>query len=79
MYLVIIIIIYFKEDINRLLLDLKYPELELELTILELELELKLIVSCRIGIEKNGLGIELKKLDWPQSCSWIFTRFIFRF
>ena len=62
MYLVIRIIINFKEDINRssmeLRLDLKSRELELEF----LELRLELIVSCGIGIgiEKNWTGIELK-------------------
>ena len=65
MYLVIKIIINFEEDINRsflnLRLDLKSLELELELK--SPELELKLIVSSgiRIGIENNGIGIELKK------------------
>ena len=67
MYIVVIIITNFEEDINRsfleLKLDLKLPELELELKSPELELELKLIVSSRIGIgiENNGFGIELKK------------------
>ena len=74
MYLVIIIIINFEEDIKRsfleLRLDLNSPELELECP--ELELELKLIVSSGIGIgigiENNGIGIgiELKKWNWPQ-------------
>ena len=83
MYLVIIIIINFEEDIKRsfqeLRLDFNSPELELELELkcleLELELELKLIVSSGIGIgigiENNGIGIgiELKKRNWPQPCS----------
>ena len=80
MYLVIIIIINFEEDIQRsfqeLRLDVNSPELELELELkcleLELELELKCIVSSGIGIgigiENNGIGIgiELKKRNWPQ-------------
>ena len=74
MYLVIIIIINFEEDIKRsfqeLRLDFNSPELELELECLELELELKLIVSSGIGIgiENNGIGIgiELKKRNWHQ-------------
>ena len=83
MYLVIIIIINFEEDIQRsfqeLRLDVNSPELELELELkcleLELELELKLIVSSGIGIgigiENNGIGIgiELKKRNWPQPCT----------
>ena len=72
------ITINFTEDFNRssleLRLDLKSPELELELKSpeLELELQLKLIVSSGIGIgiENNGIGIELKKWNWPQPCSW---------
>ena len=67
MYLVIMIIIDFKEDINRSLLemrmDMKFPELELLLNFLELEL--RLLVSCGIGIEKNGIGLELKTWNWP--------------
>ena len=46
---------------------LKCPQLELELKSPELKLELKLIVSCGIGIEKNGIGIALKKWNWPQT------------
>ena len=74
MYLVnIIIIISFKEDVKRSLLelqlDLKSPELELEF--LELSLELKLILSCGIGVVKNeiGIGIEMRKINraWPKS------------
>ena len=65
MYLVIIIIINFEEDINRsfqeLGLDLNSPELELELKCPEWELELKLFVSSGIGIENYGIGIELKQ------------------
>ena len=34
------------------------------------ELELKLIVKIGIGIENNGIGIELKKWNWPQPCRW---------
>ena len=78
MYLVIIIIINFEEDIKRsfqeLRLDFNSPELELKCLELELELELKLIVSSGIGIgigiENNGIGIgiELKKRNWPQPC-----------
>ena len=49
MYIVIVIVINFKEDINRsfleLRLDLKSPELELESKSPELELKLKLIVK----------------------------------
>ena len=49
MYIVIIIITNFEEDINRsfleLRLDLKSPELELELKSPEMQLELKLIVK----------------------------------
>ena len=49
MYIVIIIIINFEEDIDRsfleLRLDFKSPELELELKSPKLELELKLIVK----------------------------------
>ena len=77
MFLVIMIIINFAEDFNRsfldLRLDLKSLELELELKSLELELELKLIVSSGIGIENNGIGIELKKWNWPQPC-WNSTQ-----
>ena len=72
MYLVIIIIISFREDFNRsfldLRLDLKSPEFELELELKcpELELELKLILSSgtgiRIGIENNGIGIGIEKI-----------------
>ena len=66
------IMINFTEDFNRsflqLRLDLKSPELELELKSPELELELKLIGSSGIGIgiENNGIGIELKKWNWSQ-------------
>ena len=84
MYLVIIIIINFEEDIKRsfleLRLDLNFPELELELKCpeLELQLELQLIVSSGIGIgiENNGIGIgiELKKRDWPQPWSLYESR-----
>ena len=86
MYLVIIIIINFEEDIKRsfqeLRLDFNSPELELELELkcleLELELELKLIVSSGIGIgigiENNGIGIELKKRNWPQP--WLLPCFL---
>ena len=84
MYLVIIIIINFTEDFNRSFLDfrldLKCPELELELKCPELELELKLIVSSGIGIgiENNGIGIELKKLNWPQPCTYFILIWIKR-
>ena len=75
MYLVIKIIINFEEDINRsflnLRLDLKSLELELELK--SPELELKLIVSSGIGIENNGIGIELKKWNWPQPWTHRYT------
>ena len=70
MNLVIMVIINFEEDINRSFLekrlDLKFLELELELKSpeLELELELKRIVSSGIGIENNGIRIELKKWNW---------------
>ena len=78
MYLVIIIIINFEEDIKRsfleLRLDLNSPELELKCP--ELELELKLIVSngIGIGIENNkiGIGIELKKTELTPT---LFLRF----
>ena len=76
MNLVIIITINFDEDINRsfleLRVDLNSPELELELKCPELELELKLIGSSGIGIgiENNGIGIELKKWNLPQPCAW---------
>ena len=72
MYLVIVIKINFEEKINwsflELTLDLNSPELELEVKCPELELELKLLVSNGIGIENNGIGIELKKWNWPQLC-----------
>ena len=71
--------INFAEDFMSfldLMLDLKSPELELELELKSPELELKLIVSSGIGIENNGIGIELKKMEltptlaailsWPQ-------------
>ena len=63
MYIVIIIIISFEEDINRSFLELRLAlkSPELELNSLELELELKLIVSSGIGIEYNRIGIALKK------------------
>ena len=67
MYIVIIIIINFAEDFNRsfleLSLDFKSLELELELKPPELELELKLIVSSGTGIENNGIGIGIEKME----------------
>ena len=70
MYHVIIIIhvINFEEDRIEIGFEISIIELEMELKSPELELELKLIVSSGIGIENSEIGIELKKMNWPQPC-----------
>ena len=73
MYLVIIIIFNFKEDLNRSFPELRLPGFEIsrigiEIGMSRIRLELKLIVKSRIeiGIENDGIVIELRKWNWPQ-------------
>ena len=77
------IIINFKEDINRSFLELRFPGFEIsgigigigigiEISGIGIGIGMKLIVSSGIGIgiENNAIGIELKKWNWPQPCRW---------
>ena len=74
MYHVFIIIINFEEDSIIIIncednINGSSPELEMELELKWPELELKLIVSSGIGIENNGIEIEMKKMELTPTLS----------